>query len=216
MGYTLASFCSQRIKSSSEWLETVYELLTKKTAMAFILPDFSASGEHTHMKLDSLKKLYIEELRDLFSAENQIVKALPKMAKAAKASELKEAFRSHLEETKNQVTRLTTIFESLGVSPKGKSCKAMEGLLAEGAELMKEDAEPEVLDAGLIAAAQRVEHYEMAGYGTVRTYARLLGESDAEELLQETLDEEGNADHKLTDLAEQLVNAEAMEAGKSK
>jgi ferritin-like metal-binding protein YciE len=162
------------------------------------------------MKLDSLKKLYIQELRDLYSAETQIVKALPKMAKAAKATELREAFKTHLEETRNQVTRLTTIFENLGVSPKGKACKAMEGLLAEGAELMDEDAEPVILDAGLIAAAQRVEHYEMAGYGTVRTYARLLGESDAEELLQETLDEEGNADKKLTDIAEQVVNAEAV------
>jgi ferritin-like metal-binding protein YciE len=166
------------------------------------------------MKLDSLKKLYIQELRDLYSAENQIIKALPKMSKAAKAPELQEVFRSHLEETKNQVTRLTTIFESLGASPKGKTCKAMEGLLAEGAELMEEDADPEVLDAGLIAAAQRVEHYEIAGYGTVRTYARLLEYSDAEGLLQETLDEEANADQKLTDLAEQIVNAEALAPAK--
>jgi ferritin-like metal-binding protein YciE len=161
------------------------------------------------MRLDSLKKLYIQELRDLYSAENQIVKAFPKMVKAANAPELQEAFQSHLGETKNHVTRLTTVFQNLGVSPKGKSCKGMEGLLAEGAELMDEDADPEVLDAGLIAAAQRVEHYEMAGYGTVRTYARLLRDSEAEELLQEPLDEEGNADKKVTDIAEHVVNAEA-------
>jgi ferritin-like metal-binding protein YciE len=162
------------------------------------------------MKLDSLKQLFIEELRDLLSAENQLVKALPKMAKAANAPELQDAFKSHLAETKNQVTRLNRIFEQLGVAAKAKTCKAMEGLIAEGEDLMKEDAEPEVLDAGLIAAAQRVEHYEMAVYGTVRTYARLLEEEQVEELLQETLDEEGNANEKLTGLAESLINAEAV------
>jgi ferritin-like metal-binding protein YciE len=164
------------------------------------------------MKLDSLKKLYIEELRDLYSAENQILKALPKMEKAATAPELKEAFRSHLEETKGQVKRLERIFEKLDESPKGKTCKAMEGLVEEGEELLKEKAEPAIRDAGLIAAAQRVEHYEMAGYGTVRTYARLLKETEAEELLQETLDEEGQADKKLNKLAESLINREALAA----
>jgi ferritin-like metal-binding protein YciE len=164
------------------------------------------------MKLDSLRKLFIEELRDLYSAENQLVKALPKMAKAASAPELQDAFRNHLEETKNQVTRLETIFEVLGKTARGKTCKAMEGLVQEGAELMKEDAEPAILDAGLIAAAQRVEHYEMAGYGTVRTYARLLSETKAEKLLQETLDEEGEADKKLTQLAETIINREALTA----
>ena len=164
------------------------------------------------MKLDSLKSLYIEELRDLYSAENQIVKALPKMVKAATAQGLQDAFRAHLGETKGHVERLTSIFEGLGVSPKGKTCKAMEGLVEEGAELMGEDAEPEILDAGLIAAAQRVEHYEMAGYGTVRTYARLLGETEAERLLKQTLDEEGAADKKLTQLAERTINREALAA----
>jgi ferritin-like metal-binding protein YciE len=167
------------------------------------------------MKLDSLRKLYIEELRDLYSAENQLVKALPKMAKAASAPELQDAFRTHLEETKNQVTRLETIFEGLGKTARGKTCKAMEGLVEEGAELMKEDAEPAILDAGLIAAAQRVEHYEMAGYGTVRTYARLLSETKAERLLQETLEEEGAADKKLTQLAETLINREALAAAEN-
>lgn len=162
------------------------------------------------MKLDSLKSLYIEELRDLYNAENQIVKALPKMAKASTAPELQALFRAHLEETKEHVTRLTTIFDKLGKSPKGKTCKAMEGLIEEGEDLMGEDVSAEVLDAGLISAAQRVEHYEMAGYGTVRTYAHLLGDSEAERLLQTTLDEEGGADKKLTQLAEKLINLEAL------
>jgi len=162
------------------------------------------------VKLDSLKKLYIEELRDLYNAENQILKALPKMAKAASSEELKAAFTEHLEQTKGQVARLETIFEKIGKSPKGKTCKAMEGLVEESEELLKEDAEPEVLDAGLIASAQRVEHYEIAGYGTVRTYARLLNEAEAARLLQETLDEEGETDKKLSQLAEGLINLEAV------
>jgi len=162
------------------------------------------------MKLDSLQKLYVEELRDLYSAENQILKALPKMAKAASSPELKRAFEEHLEQTKGQVDRLEQIFKTLGKSPKGKTCKAMEGLVEEGSELMEEDADPAVLDAGLIAAAQRVEHYEIAGYGTVRTYANILEDREAAELLQQTLDEEGETDKKLTDLAESLINVEAM------
>jgi ferritin-like metal-binding protein YciE len=166
--------------------------------------------EKTTMKLDSLKALYIAELRDLYSAENQILKALPKMAKACSAPDLQEAFQAHLQETKGQVTRLERIFERLGASPKGKTCKAMKGLIEEGEELMEEKAEPQILDAGLISAAQRVEHYEIAGYGTVRTYAQLLGEKEDERLLQETLDEEGRTDKKLTKLAEQVVNPEAV------
>ena len=164
------------------------------------------------MKLNSLKNLYIEELRDLYNAEHQLLKALPKMAKAATAPQLQQAFRSHLVETEGQVTRLETIFQKLGMTPKGKTCKAMKGLIEEGDELMKEDAEPEILDAALIAAAQRVEHYEMAGYGTVRTYAQLRGETAAHRLLQETLDEEGQADKKLNNLAEGLINREALAA----
>jgi len=162
------------------------------------------------MKLDSLRKLYVEELRDLYSAENQIVKALPKMAKAASATELQQAFQTHLQETKHQVQRLEQIFEHMGESPKGKTCKAMEGLLEEGEEFLKMDAASPVLDAALIAAAQRVEHYEIAGYGTCRTYAHMLHETESEKLLQETLDEEGNTDHKLTHLAETLINREAL------
>jgi ferritin-like metal-binding protein YciE len=162
------------------------------------------------VKLDSLQKLYVEELKDLYSAENQILKALPKMVKAATSPELQSAFQLHLEQTKGQVQRLEQIFETLGKSPKGKTCKAMEGLVAEGEELMGQKSEPEVLDAGLIAAAQRVEHYEIAGYGTVRTYAQLLGDQTAASLLQQTLDEEGETDKKLSQLAESLINPQAV------
>jgi ferritin-like metal-binding protein YciE len=164
------------------------------------------------MKLDSLKKLYIEELHDLYSAESQILKALPKMEKAASSKELKSAFHEHLEQTKGHVQRLATIFEKLKESPKGKTCKGLERIVEEGEELIGENAEPEVLDAGLIAAAQRVEHYEIAAYGTVRTYARLLRETDAERLLQQTLNEEGETDKKLTQLAESMINREALAA----
>lgn len=164
------------------------------------------------MKLASLQDLYIEELRDLYSAEIQITKALPKMAKAATAPKLKSAFEEHLEQTKGHVDRLEDIFKKLGKSPSGKTCAAMKGLIEEGSELLeqKDKADPEVLDAGLIAAAQRVEHYEMAGYGTVRTFARQLGEDEAVDLLQKTLDEEGETDKKLTALAEKAVNAKAV------
>lgn len=164
------------------------------------------------MKLDSLRTLWIEEMRDLYSAENQIIKALPKMAKNATNPELKEALESHLEETRGHVERLEEIFEKLGKKPTGKTCKGMQGLIAEGSEVMSEDGADAVIDAAIIAAAQRVEHYEMAGYGTVRTFAAILGEDEAEDLLQETLDEEGEADKKLTDIAESIVNEEAEEA----
>jgi ferritin-like metal-binding protein YciE len=162
------------------------------------------------MKLDNLRKLYIEELRDLYSAENQLLKALPKMAKGASSDELKQAFESHLQETEGHVERLETIFEDLDESPKGKTCHAMKGLVEEGSEILEEEGDESVLDAGIIAAAQKVEHYEIASYGTVRTFAELLGEKDAAKLLQETLDEEGAADEKLTELAEGIVNPEAL------
>lgn len=164
------------------------------------------------MPLDSLHDLYVEELRDLYNAENQLLKALPRMAKAATAPELKAAFTEHLTVTQGQVQRLDRIFTELGVKATGKKCKAMEGLIAEGKEIMEEDGEPAVIDAALIGAAQRVEHYEIAGYGTVRTFARLLGYTAAEKLLQQTLDEEGEADKTLTELAETVINPEAEEA----
>jgi len=162
------------------------------------------------MEIDSLQKLYVEELRDLHSAERQIIEALPKMIKAASSPELKSALQEHLNITQEQLVRLDQIFENLGQKGTGKKCKGMEGILAEGKETLGEDMLPEVLDAAIISAAQHVEHYEMAGYGTVRTYADLLGEKEAMKLLQKTLDEEGDADKKLTGLAIRInVEAEA-------
>lgn len=160
-------------------------------------------------KLETLKDLYIEQLRDLYSAENQLLKAMPKMEKAAHAKELKAAFKAHLVQTEGQVKRLEQIFEALGEKPTGHKCKAMEGLVAEGAETIHEDAVPQVKDAGLIAAAQRVEHYEMAGYGTARTFAQHLGESAAAKLLDATLKEETDTDKKLSDLAVNQINPQA-------
>src|SRR3984893_4982215 len=157
---------------------------------------------------EGLKELYIDELKDLYSAESQLVKALPKMAKAASFDELRHGFEEHLEQTKGHVQRLEKIFQALGESPKGKKCKGMEGLIEEGSEVMEEDYEGSVLDAALIGAAQRVEHYEIAGYGTVRSMAETLGEADDVSLLEETLEEEKAADEKLTELAEQ-INAQA-------
>jgi ferritin-like metal-binding protein YciE len=163
------------------------------------------------MEMESLKDLMIDELKDLYSAENQILKALPKMIKKATSPDLKAGFEKHLKETQVHVERLETIFQELEESPKGKKCKGMEGVIADGKELMEEDAEPDVMDAGLIGAAQHVEHYEMAGYGCVRTYAELLGLSKISKLLQKTLDEERATDEKLTQLA-QNINVEAEEA----
>src|SRR5919197_954145 len=161
------------------------------------------------MQMNSLKELYIEELKDLYSAEKQLVKALPKMAKNATNPELKQAFTDHLEETEGHVERLEQIFELLGEGGRGKKCIGMEGLIGEAKELLEGDTSEEVLDAGLISKAQHVEHYEMAGYGTVRTYARQLGLEEQADLLQQTLDEEGKANELLTQIAESSVNAEA-------
>src|SRR2546423_6395775 len=162
------------------------------------------------MKLDTLQRLYISELRDLYNAENQLLKALPKMAKGASSDELKEAFETHLEQTETHVERLEEIFKELDESAKGKTCKAMKGLVEEGSEILEEEGEESVLDAGIIVAAQKVEHYEIASYGSVRTFARLLGEKKAEELLQATLDEESEANELLTGLAESIVHAAAL------
>jgi ferritin-like metal-binding protein YciE len=162
------------------------------------------------MKLESLKDLYLEQLKDLYSAEDQLVDALPKMADAANAPELKNAFREHLNQTKQHVDRLEQIFRKLGESPKGETCEGMKGLIKEGQEMIKMKGEPEVIDAGLIAAAQRVEHYEIAGYGTVRTYAELIGDQDAVRLLERTLQEEEETDEKLSEIAESHINQEAL------
>lgn len=165
------------------------------------------------MKLNTLNDLLHHELKDLYSAENQLLKALPKMAKAASNAELAAGFETHLEETKGQVERLNKIADILGIKLAGHKCKAMEGLVDEGSELISEDADPSVKDAGLIGAAQRVEHYEMAGYGTAAAFARKLGHEDVASLLDETLEEEKATDAKLTKLAETAVNAEAQAAG---
>jgi ferritin-like metal-binding protein YciE len=162
------------------------------------------------MKLDTLEQLYISELRDLYSAENQLLKALLKMAKAASSNELKEAFVKHLAQTRGHVERLEQIFEQLDESPKGKTCHGMKGLIEEGSEILKEDGEDSVHDAGIIVAAQKVEHYEIAGYGSVRTFANLLGKDEAAGLLQSTLDEESETNEILNRLAEGIVNPEAL------
>jgi len=164
------------------------------------------------MSLRTMEDLLVHELKDLYNAENQIVKALPKMVKAANSPELQKAFEDHLEETKNQVQRLEEIFQQLELPQRGKKCKAMEGLLEEGKDVVDEDAEPHVKDAALIAAAQRVEHYEIAGYGTAQAFAKLLGHETIAELLHQTLEEEKGADVKLTQLAETAINMEAVGA----
>ncbi len=162
------------------------------------------------MEVNTLKELYVDHLRDLYSAENQITKALPKMAKKANSEKLKQAFEEHLRQTENQISRLEQIFGSLEKSPRGKKCMGMEGLLDEGKEVMSEKMEADVMDAALIAAAQKVEHYEIAAYGTVRAYAELLGEQQAVGLLRQTLDEESATDEKLTGIAESTINVQAL------
>ena len=162
------------------------------------------------MALESLQDLYLEQLRDLHSAERQIIEALPKMIKQTSHPELRQAFELHLRQTEEQLRRLEQIGQKSGQKLTGHKCKGMEGLLEEGEELMKERADSDVLDAALISAAQRVEHYEMAGYGCARTYAQLLGLDDDAQLLQRTLDEEGETDHSLTALAERVINVDAL------
>ena len=168
-----------------------------------------SKSDSTEMNND-LHELFLNQLADLLNAEKQLTKALPKMANAAKSEELAEAFKSHLEETEGHVTRLVNVFKSLDESAKSKKCKAMQGLLEEGEELMKEEGDSPALDAALIAAAQKVEHYEIASYGTVRAWAEQMGHSDAVELLTQTLDEEKVADENLTRIAEGLANQEAQ------
>ena len=166
------------------------------------------------MQENSLQELYVEQLRDLYSAENQLVKALPKMAKAAQSESLRQGFEHHLGQTKGHVDRLEQIFSALEENPKGRKCAGMEGLVEEGEEMIKEQSASDALDAGLIASAQRVEHYEIAAYGTVRSFAELLGENDAVDLLQQTLDEEKETNEKLTELSKE-VNALAIDAAQA-
>jgi ferritin-like metal-binding protein YciE len=164
------------------------------------------------MELENLRDLYVHELKDLYSAEKQIIKALPKMAKAATNRQLSSAFTQHLEQTKRQAKRLEEILASNDESTRGPKCQGMEGVIKEGDEMISEDAEPEVRDAGLIAAAQRVEHYEMAGYGCARTYAEVIGDKKGARLLDTTLREEEATDLKLTKLAKSVINLRAKNA----
>lgn len=162
------------------------------------------------MELQTLRDLYIHELKDLYSAEKQLVKALPKMAKAATNTALADGFKTHLEETKEHVARLESLLSKMSTGTRAVKCKGMEGLLEEGSEMVEDEGDDEVRDAGLIAAAQRVEHYEIAGYGCARTYAELLGDKEGAKVLQKTLDEEGATDKKLTDLAMSTINVAAQ------
>ncbi len=164
------------------------------------------------MKLDTLEKLFEEELADIYSAETQLIDALPKMAKTATSPELKRGFETHLRETRTQAERIEKILQDMDKKPGRKTCKGMEGLIEEGTEAIKSDGDPAVIDAALIAAAQRVEHYEIAAYGCARTYAEMLGNENAVRLLQQSLDEEAATDKKLTTIAESVVNVEAAQA----
>lgn len=163
------------------------------------------------MTAETLQDLYVEQLRDLYDAENQLIKALPKMAEGTASEPLREAFEEHLGQTRNHVQRLEQIFEGLGEKAKAEKCKGMEGLVKEGGEVLDEDMDESVKDAAIISAAQKVEHYEIAGYGTVRTFANLLGEDEAAKVLEETLEEEKETDRKLTELAGK-INVEAKQA----
>lgn len=163
------------------------------------------------MPLENLHDLLVDELKDLYSAENQLVKALPRLAKKASHLELRDAFQGHLKQTEEHVARIEQICQDLDAKPRGKKCAAMEGLIEEGKDMMEEEAEADVMDAGLIGAAQKVEHYEIAAYGTARTHARRLGYVEAVRLLQMTLDEEAAADEKLTRIAETRVNSDALQ-----
>jgi ferritin-like metal-binding protein YciE len=165
------------------------------------------------MSLDSLEKLFLEELKDVYNAEKQLLRALPRMAKAAESPELQQAFNKHTKETEGQVQRLERVFQELGQSARGKTCKGMQGLVEEGKEVMEKEGEGPVIDAALIASAQRVEHYEIAAYGCLRTYAQLLGLEQAVQLLQQTLEEEEATDKILTELGESGINEAAASVG---
>jgi len=195
-------------------MQAIARISQRSTYSFFGKSGLWAFGETSYMRLTSLKlesveDLFLAELRDLYDAENQLVRALPKLADAASAPALKRAFSQHLEETKGHVGRLDRVFRKLQVKPSGETCEAMKGLVKEGEEFIQAKGEPSVRDAGLIGAAQRVEHYEMAGYGTARTLAKRLGFQEIATTLQQTLEEEGEADRKLTAVAENEVNIKA-------
>jgi ferritin-like metal-binding protein YciE len=177
----------------------------------FVPEEFKHFCQEPQMQMENLQDLMKADLKDVLNAENQIIKALPKMIKKATNSELQEAFEQHLEETKEHSSRVEQVMEMLGMPVRAKTCKAMQGILEEGKEVMGEDAEDDVMDAALIGAAQKVEHYEIATYGTLCTYAELLGLDDAKRLLGQTLEEEKRTDQKLSELAEAVINLEAAD-----
>ncbi len=164
------------------------------------------------MKMETMEDLFLDQIEDLYDAEQRLVKALPKMAKAANSSELRQAFESHLQQTQGHVSRLERVFPELGKEPKGKTCDAMKGLISEGEDIISDIEDSKLRDAGLIAAANRVEHYEIAAYGSAKAFAQTLGLSNAVSLLEQTLEEEKEADQKLTRLAESMINDEALRA----
>jgi|SRR5579872_1005936 len=165
------------------------------------------------MKVEKIDDLFLAQIKDIYDAEKQLVKAIPKMAKASSSEELRQGFQEHLEQTKGHVSRLEQIFDQLGQKASGTKCKGMAGLIEEGEEIVEEVEQSPLRDAGLIAAAQKVEHYEIASYGTLRTFAQMLGHRQAERLLEQTLEEEKETDQKLTELAESMVNEEAAQTG---
>ncbi|MBV8810292.1 MAG: ferritin-like domain-containing protein [Acidobacteriaceae bacterium] len=168
-----------------------------------------------HTEFNSLRDLFVNQIEDLYDAENRLTKALPKMAEAASSSQLKQAFTSHLRETEGHVSRLERIFAEINIDPKRETCEAMKGLISEGEDMVGAKGDPDVKDAALIAAAQRVEHYEISGYGTARAFARRIGLTQAVNLLQQTLNEEEAADRKLNDIAESSVNVQAQSTAKA-
>ena len=196
--------------ASRHWLHSISFFATRTAALS---PPSKVSNffpGRNAVEINSLRELYVEHLRDLYDAENQLIKALPRMAKEATSDQLRQGIEEHLEQTRGHAERLEEIFEQLGEKAKGKKCKGMQGLIEEGKETLDEDMEEGTKDAAIIAAAQRVEHYEIYGYGTARTYANLLGQEEAAGLLEETLEEEKETDQKLTQLAEE-INVEAVE-----
>jgi ferritin-like metal-binding protein YciE len=203
---TLIELASVVEKRAIHALAIMPKLLLKKSNSQSAC---TSSCERYAMELQTLEDLYIHELKDLYSAEKQLITALPKLAKAAKNDQLSAGFQEHLEQTKEHAVRLEEILKNQKQSTRGPKCKGMEGLIAEGAEMIEEEADPEVKDAGLIAAAQRVEHYEIAAYGTARTYAEILGDNNGAKLLQTTLDEEEQTDQRLTKLAKSSINVAA-------
>tara|TARA_E500000305_G_scaffold49841_1_gene38975 strand:- start:35379 stop:36107 length:729 start_codon:yes stop_codon:yes gene_type:complete len=211
-GHNFYSRGTKNADFSTVTAATVYHCFTSLGTECHFKIRSIKMGLFTSKEFSNLEDLFVEQIQDLYDAENRLVDALPKMAEAASCQELKSAFQTHLGETKEHVKRLESVFKGMGVEPKRESCEAMKGLISEGEEMVKAKGDSNVKDAALIAAAQRVEHYEMAGYGSARNFAQRLGKTNLAEILQETLDEEGNADKILTQIAEESTNKAAARA----